>query len=45
MKKTIYVVVKQSLTDVIKANFKTLLAINPQIAAELLDELAEMLDA
>ena len=37
--------VKQSLADVIKANFKTLLANNPQAAAELLDTLAEMLDA
>ena len=37
--------VKQSLADVIKANFKTLLANNPQIAAELLDQLADMLDA
>ena len=37
--------VKQSLADVIKANFKTLLANNPQIAAELVNELAEMLDA
>ena len=37
--------VKQSLADVIKANFKTLLANNPQAAAELLDQLAELLDA
>ena len=37
--------VKQSLADVIKANFKTLLANNPQAAAELLDTLAELLDA
>ena len=36
--------VKQSLADVIKANFKTLLANNPQGAADLLDELADMLD-
>ena len=37
--------VKQSLADVIKANFKTLLKNNPQAAAELLDQLAELLDA
>ena len=37
--------VKQSLADVIKANFATLLKNNPQVAAELLDTLAEMLDA
>ena len=37
--------VKQSLADVIKANFKTLLGNNPQRAADLLDELADMLDA
>ena len=37
--------VKQSLADVIKANFVTLLKNNPQAAAELLDTLAEMLDA
>ena len=37
--------VKQSLADVIKANFKTLLANNPQVAADLVNELAEMLDA
>ena len=37
--------VKQSLADVIKANFKTLLKNNPQVAADLLDQLAEMLDA
>ena len=36
--------VKHSLADVIKANFKTLLGNNPQRAAELVDELAEMLD-
>ena len=36
--------VKQSLADVIKANFKTLLANNPQAAADLVDELADMLD-
>ena len=35
---------KQSLADVIKANFKTLLANNPQAAADLVDELADMLD-
>ena len=37
--------VKQSLADVIKANFVTLLKNNPQAAAELLDQLADMLDA
>ena len=37
--------VKQSLADVIKANFITLLKNNPQVAAELLDQLAELLDA
>ena len=37
--------VKQSLADVIKANFATLLKNNPQAAAELLDQLAELLDA
>ena len=37
--------VKQSLADVIKANFVTLLKNNPQVAAELLDQLADMLDA
>ena len=37
--------VKQSLADVIKANFVTLLKNNPQAAAELLDTLAELLDA
>ena len=37
--------VKQSLADVIKANFVTLLKNNPQVAAELLDQLAELLDA
>ena len=37
--------VKQSLADVIKANFVTLLKNNPQAAAELLDQLAELLDA
>ena len=37
--------VKQSLADVIKANFATLLKNNPQVAAELLDQLADMLDA
>ena len=37
--------VKQSLADVIKANFVTLLKNNPQAAAELLDALAELLDA
>ena len=35
---------KQSLADVIKQNFKTLLANNPQAAADLVDELADMLD-
>jgi len=34
--------VKQSLADVIRANFKTLLNNNPQLAAELAEELAEM---
>lgn len=37
--------VKQSLADVIKANFRTLLANNPQVARDLVDELADMLDA
>ena len=37
--------VKQSLADVIKANFKTLLANNPQAASDLVDELSDMLDA
>lgn len=36
--------VKLSLADVIKQNFKTLLANNPQAAADLVDELADMLD-
>jgi len=34
--------VKQSLADVIRANFKTLLAKNPPLAAELAAELAEL---
>jgi hypothetical protein len=34
--------VKQSLADVIRANFKTLLANNPQLAQELAEELAEL---
>ena len=34
--------VKQSLADVIRANFKTLLANNPALAAELAAELAEL---
>ena len=37
--------VKQSLADVIKANFVTLLKNNPQAAADLVNELAELLDA
>lgn len=37
--------VKQSLADVIRANFKTLLNNNPQVARDLVDELADMLDA
>jgi hypothetical protein len=36
--------VKQSLADVIKQNFITLLKNNPQAAADLLNELADMLD-
>ena len=34
--------VKQSLADVIRANFKTLLSNNPQLAQELAEELAEL---
>ena len=33
---------KQSLADVIRRNFKTLLANNPELAAELAEELAEL---
>ena len=36
--------VKTPLDEVIRRNFKTLLANNPQAAADLVDELADMLD-